>query len=159
MRIPGTFADLLWVPGCSCDGLKVLGYFEVEVKTGILWFPSSAAGCSIAVGAGWQEGDSPLRSQEFWGESSYQLWWWQTIHLFLLPQNLFWIIILPAPKVNTIYYIILSLGSSGWFMVLTKKHGWKPKGKTKVSKSDIIEIWKSEWKNCVQVIKNEAVTT
>lgn len=29
----------------------------------------------------------------------------------------------------------------------------------KVSKSDIIEIQKSEWKNYIQVIKNEAVTT
>jgi len=34
------------------------------MKTGSLWFPSSAAGCSIAVGAGWWEGESVGHTEE-----------------------------------------------------------------------------------------------
>lgn len=84
----------------------------------------------MAVGAVWQAGDSggiPLSSQEFLGESSCQLWGQQTIHLFLLPENVFWTIILPASNTNTIHYIILSLGTYGCFMVLEKPQ-LEPKG-------------------------------
>lgn len=84
----------------------------------------------MAVGAVWQAGDSDgilLSSQEFLGESSCQLWGQQTIDLFLLPENVFWTIILPASNNKTIHYIILSLETYGCFMVLEKPQV-EPKG-------------------------------
>lgn len=145
IRVPGPFPDLLWVPGCSCNRLKVF-WNQSENQICMFWQQCCrmlhCGQCRVV-------GRRPYRAQyggilgvseEFWDEKSYQLWWWQTILLFLLPKNIFWMIILPSPNINIIHYIILSLGSSECFMVLTRKHGGKPKGKTKVSTSDIIEI-------------------
>lgn len=60
------------------------------------------------------------------------------MHLFLLPENIFWTIILPAPNANTIHNIIPNLAFYNCVMALAKNHVGKPKGKMKVSKNDII---------------------
>lgn len=125
IRMPGPFPDLLWVPGCSCNRLKVF-WNPSENQICVFWQHSCRmlhCGQCRVVGRRLhraQCGGTLGGSKEFSDEKSYQLWWWQTIHLFLLPENIFWMIILPSANINTIHYIILSLVSSGCFMVLTK---------------------------------------